>query len=64
MSDQDKSPMERFNALLGKIVGVTKKELNEEIEAEQRVAEEIIEVIEGPFQGERAPDSFRSDRDT
>ncbi len=46
------SPMERFEETLGKLVSVTKKELDEALALEKRLAEEAEAAIEHPSDAE------------
>ncbi len=50
--DRDNSPMKRFEETLGKLVSVTKKELDEALALEQRLAEEAEAAIEHPSDAE------------
>lgn len=55
MKDEQSRPfdgMEKFDALLGKIVKVTKHELDAALEAEKKLAEEVEEIIERPTDAE------------
>jgi hypothetical protein len=51
-NSQDKSPMDRFEDALVKIVKVGKKELDEALEAEKHLAEKVEETIERPSDAE------------